>query len=687
MKDNKIEFIINQLREKINAHNYKYYVLDDPVIPDGEYDQLFRELQSLEGQYPELITPESPTQRVGSLPAGHFKKITHEVPMLSLGNAFTDQELQDFDRRVREKLGVDKVEYAVEPKLDGVAVTLMYERGKLVYGATRGNGMVGEDITQNIRTVRSLPLQLVGDKHPGRLEVRGEVFMPRVGFEELNQRQRELGGKTFANPRNAAAGSLRQLDSRITASRPLDICIYALGQVPEPPMPTDSYADAVNKLHQWIPQHLSSNHADTLDQLKQWGLRHSPLLRVVKGIAELKAYYEDIGRQRNRLPYEIDGVVYKVNCYSQQEELGFVSRAPRWAIAHKFPAQEKITVLEEIEVQVGRTGVLTPVARLKPVFVCGATITNATLHNMGEIIRKDIRAGDSVVVRRAGDVIPEVVRSIPEKRQGTPDLFVMPATCPVCASMVRRVEGEAAYHCTGGLYCGAQRKEMLKHYVSRKAMDIGGMGDKLIEQLVDRRLVHTPADIYSLQSEQLVNLERMGEKSTNNLLESIQQSKDTALDRFLYALGIRGVGETTATGLANHFRTLDAIMLATEEQLLNVDEVGPIIAQHVMGFFAEEHNQNVIRKLISGGVRWPDVETADEFPLKGKTYVITGTLSTMSRDEAKQKLVALGAKVVGSVSGKTTALIAGESAGSKLTRAQDLGIEILDEGAFQALTR
>lgn len=663
---NDITTHLQSLRDEINQHNYRYYVLDDPSIPDSEYDRLFRELQAVEEKYPELITPESPTQRVGSIPASHFDKIKHDIPMLSLGNAFSDQELEDFDRRVREKLDIDEAEYAVEPKLDGLAVTLMYEKGRLTYGATRGDGTTGEDITQNIRTIHSIPLQLMGDNHPERLEVRGEVFMPKAGFEKLNQKARDNDEKTFANPRNAAAGSLRQLDSKITASRPLDIYIYALGQV---------------------SQDISQNHSDTLNQLQQWGLKHSPLLKVVKGVKGLKSYYEEIGIQRDSLPYEIDGVVYKVNSYPYQKLMGFVSRAPRWAIAHKFPAQEEITELEDIEIQVGRTGALTPVARLKPVFVGGVTVTNATLHNMDEIIRKDVRAGDTVIVRRAGDVIPEVVRSIPEKRVGESKLFQMPDHCPVCHSTVERVEGEAVYRCTGGLYCGAQRKEALKHFVSRKAMDIDGMGDKIIEQLVDQELIKTPADIYQLTFETLVALERMAEKSANNLLASIEKSKETTLARFLYSLGIREVGEATAAALANHFLTLEAIQAANEELLLEVADVGPIVAQHILNFFGEEHNQSVIEQLQVAGIHWPEIVVATEHPLEGNTYVITGTLSTMSRNDAKQKLITLGAKVAGSVSSKTTALIAGEKAGSKLTKAQELGIEILDEEGLSKLVQ
>ncbi len=653
------------LRRALNQHNHQYYVLDDPDIPDAEYDRLFRRLQKLEARYPDLVTAESPTQRVGSAPADHFERIQHTIPMLSLGNAFSDAELLDFDRRMCERLDVDEVEYAAEPKLDGLAVTLMYENGRLVYGATRGDGTAGEDITGNIRTIHSIPLQLIGQDYPQKLEVRGEVFMPKAGFERLNQQAREKGEKTFANPRNAAAGSLRQLDPKITASRQLDIYIYALGQVSE---------------------EISAHHYDTLNRLKQWGFKPTPLIRVVKGIDELKAYHEAIERQRNDLPYEVDGVVYKINAYSQQQMIGFVSRAPRWAIAHKFPAQEEKSVLEDIEIQVGRTGVLTPVARLKPVSVGGVTITNATLHNMDEIIGKDVRVGDVVIVRRAGDVIPEIVGPIPDSHRTRGPLFEMPETCPVCDSAVQRVEGEAKYRCTGGVYCSAQRKGAMKHFVSRKAMDIDGLGKQMIDQLVDRKLIETPADIYELDFKTIAGLERMAEKSAKNLLEAIEKSREVTLARFLYALGIREVGEATAVALANHFSTLEDLMQAEEERLSDVPDVGPIVARHILDFINEERNQSVIRRLQAAlKIHCPEQKTTDRLPLEGQTYVITGTLSTMSRSIAKQKLMALGAKVAGSISGNTTALIAGEKAGSKLAKARDAGIDILDEQGLEAL--
>ena len=560
---------------------------------------------------------------------------------------------------------MDEVEYAAEPKLDGLAVTLMYENGRLVYGATRGDGTAGEDITGNIRTIRSIPLQLIGQDYPQKLEVRGEVFMPKTAFERLNQQAREKDEKIFANPRNAAAGSLRQLDPKITASRQLDIYIYALGQVSE---------------------EISAHHYDTLNRLKQWGFKPTPLIRVVKGINELKAYHEQIERQRNDLPYEVDGVVYKINAYSQQQMVGSVSRAPRWAIAHKFAAQEEMSVLEDIEIQVGRTGVLTPVARLQPVSVGGVTVTNATLHNMDEIVRKDVRVGDTIVVRRAGDVIPEIVRSIPDSHRVRDPLFEMPGACPVCHSAVQRIEGEAIYRCTGGVYCSAQRKGALKHFVSRKAMDIDGLGKKMIDQLVDRKLIETPADIYELDFKTIAGLERMAEKSAKNLLKAIENSREVTLVRFLYALGIREVGEATAAALANHFSTLEKLMQAEEEQLSDVSDVGPIVARHILDFFNEDRNQSVIRKLQEVlKIHYPEQKITARLPLEGQTYVITGTLSTMSRSIARQKLTALGAKVAGSISGNTTALIAGEKAGSKLVNARDAGIDILDEQELETL--
>ena len=658
---------IKQLREQIDQHNYRYYVLDDPSVPDAEYDRLFRELQALEAANPELITSDSPTQRVGSQPLDSFSKITHQVPMLSLGNAFTQQELQDFDRRVRDKLDVEVVSYAVEPKLDGLAVTLMYENGKLVYGATRGDGTTGEEITENLKTIPSIPLKLMGNHHPGILEVRGEVFMPLKGFNEFNKQAMERDEKTFVNPRNAAAGSLRQLDPRVTAKRPLDIYIYALGQIDDGSLP--------------------DNHVEVLHQLKTWGLKHSPLLDCVNGVDALQSYYEKISKLRPDLPYEIDGVVYKVNNYQQQAILGFVSRAPRWAIAHKFPAQEELTLLEDIQIQVGRTGALTPVARLRPVFVGGVTVTNATLHNMDEVERKDVRIGDTVIVRRAGDVIPEVVGPVLERRKDTVKKFHMPDVCPVCDSSVERATGEAVYRCTGGLYCAAQRKGAVKHFASRRAMDIDGLGDKLIDQMIDNDLIKTPADIYQLDMASLSGLERMAEKSANNLLQSLSESRKTTFARFLYSLGIREVGEATAVSLANHFRTLSNLYAASEEDLIAVSDVGPIVAANIYHFLQEPHNRTVIEQLISAGIHWPEPEVPDIQPLSGLTFVLTGTLKEISRNDAKQALQSLGGKVAGSVSAKTHYVIAGDKAGSKLDKAQSLGIAIIDEASLMEVLR
>ncbi len=655
---------IEALRTQINEHNHRYYVLDDPAIPDAEYDRLFRRLQVLEADNPGFITSESPTRRVGDAPAGHFARIHHKIPMLSLGNVFSDAELFDFDRRVREKLDEDPVEYVAEPKLDGLAVTLMYESGRLAYAATRGDGTTGEDITGNICTINAVPLKLLGQRRPRKLEVRGEVFMSKAAFARLNRQAIANGDKTFANPRNAAAGSLRQLDPKVTAIRQLDIYIYALGQV---------------------TRQISERHSDTLKQLQQWGFKPLPLMQVITGFDGLRAYYRRIAGLRDTLPYEIDGVVYKVNAYSRQQYLGYVSRAPRWAIAHKFPAHEEISILEDIQIQVGRTGALTPVARLQPTTVSGVTVTNATLHNMDEINRKDIRIGDTVIIRRAGDVIPEVVRSILGKRCGNPPVFIMPATCPVCSSAVQRIEGEAVYRCTGGLYCSAQRKQALKHFVSRKAMDIDGLGKKIIDQLVDKQLIKTPADIYRLRHSTIVDLQRMADKSADNLLKAIQQSKRTTLPRFLYALGIREVGEATAVSLANHFQTLRNLLRADRQQLLGVPDIGPVVAEHILSFFSEPHNLSVISQLQNAGIHWSDIQPPpQQQPLQGKTYVITGTLA-LPRNTVKQQLIALGAKITGNISAKATALIAGQKPGTKLTKARELGIDILDETQLQAL--
>ncbi len=649
------------LRQQIEHHNYLYYVLDAPEIPDAEYDRLLRELQTLESEYPDLITPESPTQRVGAAPLKAFDEVRHEVPMLSLANAFEEEEVGAFDRRARERLETDVLRYAAEPKLDGLAVSLLYEDGVLVRGATRGDGTTGENVTQNLRTLQSVPLRLRGKDWPRRLEVRGEVIMTHAGFEKLNRRQAKRGDKAFVNPRNAAAGSLRQLDPRITAERPLEMYCYGVGLVEGGSLP--------------------GRHSEILDQLRDWGLRVSPLVKVVEGVAGCLDYYRDMQARRDTLAFDIDGVVYKVDDLAQQQALGFVSRAPRWAIAHKFPAQEEMTELLGVEWQVGRTGALTPVARLKPVFVGGVTVTNATLHNQDEIERKDVRIGDTVIVRRAGDVIPEVVSAVTSKRPKGARRPHLPSHCPVCGSEVERPEGEAVARCTGGLYCAAQRREAVKHFASRRAMDIEGLGDKLVDQLDEKGLIRDLSDLYHLHKDQVASLERMGDKSAENLIDALEKSKATTLARFIFALGIRQVGEATAQALAAHFGGIDALQDADAEALEAVPDVGPIVAQSIRAFFHEKHNREVIAKLVAAGVHWPAVKraAAGEAPLAGKTVVLTGALSSMTRDEAKERLQALGAKVSGSVSGKTSFVVAGENAGSKLDKAEALGVEVWDE--------
>jgi DNA ligase (NAD+) len=659
---NEAKEAIDKLILQINEHNHRYYVLDAPVIPDSEYDRLMRELEQLEAQYPELITAQSPTQRVGAEPVAAFGEVSHTIPMLSLANAFAEQEVRDFHRRICERLQQDEVTYVCEPKLDGLAVALRYQQGKFVQGATRGDGYRGEDITQNLRTLASVPLQLHGEYFPEVLEVRGEVFMPKVGFQQLNQQQAQRGEKTFANPRNAAAGSLRQLNPAVTAQRPLEIYFYGVGEVSASMIPDNQFA--------------------LLQQLKQWGLRISSLIRLAHSVDEIFTYYAELLAQRSGLPFDIDGVVYKVNSFAQQQQLGFVSRSPRWALAHKFPAEEEITVLKDVEFQVGRTGVLTPVARLQPVFVGGATVSNATLHNMDEIARKDVRIGDTVIVRRAGDVIPEVVSVVLEKRPAHTQVIVLPKQCPVCGSEVTHTPGEAAARCSGGLFCAAQVKESIKHFASRKAMDIDGLGDKLVEQLFDAKLIATVADIYHLQHQPLAALERMGDKSATNLLTAIQQSRETTLAKFLYALGIREVGEATAYQLAQHFGNLQAIMDADEETLLAVSDVGPVVAAHIFHFLHEPHNLQIIHQLQASGVHWPETNTPDTSrpqPFAGQTFVLTGSLTQLTREQAKQQLQQLGAKVAGSVSAKTNVVVAGEAPGSKYTKAQALGITIWNE--------
>jgi DNA ligase (NAD+) len=658
------------LRTEIEHHNIQYYQLDSPVISDAEFDALFRELQDLEARHPELSTPDSPTHRVGSKPLKVFAEVVHRTPMLSLNNAFSEEEVLAFDERARDGLGDEQIEYAVEPKFDGLAITLTYVDGIFVQGATRGDGSVGEDVTENLRTVRALPLRL--PQALPLVEVRGEVLMLKRDFLALNQAQQAKGEKLFANPRNAAAGSLRQLDSRITASRRLSFFAYGVGAVEGMALPP--------------------THGEQMAWLKNLSVPVAKQCGVVRGVQGLLQFYRDIGEQRTSLPYDIDGVVYKVNDIAKQQQLGFVSRAPRFAIAHKFPAEEALTTVQEIEVQVGRTGALTPVARLAPVFVGGVTVTNATLHNQDEIDRKDVRVGDTVVVRRAGDVIPEVARVVLEKRpQPEPARFNLHQrhpVCPVCGSKVTKEDDESTWRCSGGLFCPAQRKQALWHFASRRAIDIEGLGDKLVEQLVDQNLVRTPADLYRLTLADLANLERMGEKSATNLLAAIEHSKKTTLARFIYALGIRNVGETTAKDMARHFGSLDNFMAADAERLQQVRDVGPIVAQSIVDFFAEQHNIDVIRQLRERGMHWPEHagEVMQVLPLSGQTFVLTGTLN-MSRDEAKALLEAQGARVSGSVSKKTNYVVAGAEAGSKLDKAQELGVTVLDEQQFLQLLK
>ena len=658
---------IEALRAEIEAHDYRYYVLDAPTIPDAEYDRLMRELQRLEADFPDLVTDDSPTRRVGGQPLEGFEEVRHRTPMLSLANAFSEDEVRQFHERVRKGLETDHVDYVAEPKLDGVAIALRYDGGRLAQAATRGDGATGEDVTANARTIAAIPLRLKAGrgiaKCPDVLEVRGEVYMPLAGFRAFNERARAEGGKELVNPRNGAAGSLRQLDSKLTAQRPL--AFFAYGVVYTAGLP--------------------DSHYEALQQLREWGLPVNPEVRRVRDADGCLAYYAEMGAKRADLPYEIDGVVFKVETREAQETLGFVSRAPRWAIAQKFPAQEEITRLLGIDVQVGRTGALTPVARLEPVFVGGVTVTNATQHNQDEIRRKDVRVGDWVVVRRAGDVIPEVARIVPERRAGEPEPFEMPTECPVCGSAVEREEGEAVFRCTGGLVCRAQRIRSILHFASRRAMDIEGLGEKLVLQLVESDLVHSIADLYALDRETLAGLERMGEKSADNLLQELERSKQPPLDRLLYALGIREVGEVTATALARYFGSLEAVVAASEEALTEVPDVGPVVAGHVHAFFREAHNLEVLKQLEQAGLRWQPLESAaDEQPLAGQTWVLTGALG-MPRARAKNLLEGLGARVTGSVSKNTDVVLAGEDPGSKLRKAESLGVEVLDEEAFRAL--
>ena len=696
---------VAELRNQIDHHNHLYYILDQIEVPDAEYDRLMQELQGIETEYPDLVTAQSPTQRVGSTPLTAFSEVQHEQPMLSLGNVFTEQDLVDFDRRVRDRLAPAKtdtadksddapesesegksegkskdkpeqeneaktepkkplLEYVCEPKLDGVAVSLLYRDGKLVRGATRGDGSQGEDITQNVRTISTIPLRLQGDDYPKVLEVRGELFISKGTFESINEKALKQEQKPFVNARNAASGSLRQLDPQVTAKRNLEIYVYAAG---------------------WFEQgELADTHFDRLQQLQHWGLRINPEIKKMQGAAECQAYYEDIGSRRDDLPYEIDGVVYKLNAIDQQEQVGFVSRAPRWATAHKFPAQEELTTLLDVEFQVGRTGAITPVARLEPVFVGGVTISNATLHNMDEIKRLDLRIGDSVIVHRAGDVIPKVVQVVKNRRPDDAAEIVMPKHCPVCESEVSQDEEGIVFRCNAGLYCAAQRKESIKHFSSRKALDIQGLGDKIVELFCAIDLLKSIADLYQLKAEQLIELEGFGEKSAHKLITAIEASKQTTLPKFLFGLGIREVGETTAKQLANQFGTLEAIQNADQESLEQTPEIGPIVAAHITHFFQDTHNRTVIEELLTAGVSWPTIEVLaeSEGSLSGLIFVVTGKLEQMSRDDAKQKIESLGGKVSGSVSAKTDYLLAGEKAGSKLAKAESLGVKILDEQAF-----
>ncbi|VUT21522.1 DNA ligase [Klebsiella pasteurii] len=661
---------LTELRTTLRHHEYLYHVMDTPEIPDAEYDRLMRELRELEAQHPELITPDSPTQRVGAAPLAAFSQIRHEVPMLSLDNVFDEESFLAFNKRVQDRLkNTDDLTYCCELKLDGLAVSILYENGVLVQAATRGDGTTGEDITSNVRTIRAIPLKLHGDNIPQRLEVRGEVFLPQAGFEKINEEARRTGGKVFANPRNAAAGSLRQLDPRITAKRPLTFFCYGVGVLEGGELPR--------------------SHSARLQQFKFWGLPVSERVKLCHSPEEVLTYYRKVEEDRPNLGFDIDGVVIKVDSLDLQEQLGFVARAPRWAVAFKFPAQEQMTFVRDVEFQVGRTGAITPVARLEPVQVAGVLVSNATLHNADEIERLGLRIGDKVVIRRAGDVIPQVVNVVLSERPEETREIVFPAHCPVCHSDVERVEGEVVTRCTGGLICGAQRKEALKHFVSRRALDVEGMGDKIIDQLVEKEYVHTPADLFQLTPGKLTGLDRMGPKSAQNVVDALEKSKETTFARFLYALGIREVGEATAAGLAAHFGTIEALEQASIDDLQKVPDVGIVVATHVRNFFAEESNREVIAQLRKEGVRWPApvVVNAEEIdsPFAGKTVVLTGSLSQLSRDEAKAQLVALGAKVAGSVSKKTDLVIAGEAAGSKLAKAQELGIAVIDENEMLRL--
>jgi len=660
-----------ELRETLERYNYRYHALDDPEVPDAEYDKLMLELRALENQHPELLTADSPTQRVGAAPVAAFGVVKHRLPMLSLDNAFSEEDVRDFDRRVRERLGQEApVHYSAEPKLDGLAISARYENGVFAQGATRGDGETGEDITHNLRTIKALPMRLRGERPPPVLEVRGEVFMPLAGFERFNAEAIARGEKSFVNPRNAAAGSLRQLDPKMTAARPLDLFIYGLGIVEGGELP--------------------AKHSTILQALRHWGFKICPQSRVVEGADGCLDYYREMGALRPKLPYQIDGVVYKVDALELQKQLGFISRAPRWAVAHKFPAEEALTTVRGIEFQVGRTGALTPVARLEPAFVGGVTVSNATLHNIDELTRKDVRVGDTVVIRRAGDVIPEVVRVLLERRVAGAAPVTLPSHCPVCGSPVAREADQAVARCTGGRTCAAQRKEEIKHFASRRALDIQGLGDKLVEQLVDRDWVRTAADLFALRAEQLSELERMGEKSAQKLQAAIMAAKHTSLPRFLYALGIRDVGEATALALAQYFRDIAALRRAGEDEIQRVPDVGPVVAKNVAAYFQDSENSGIVDRLLAGGITWPEPAPAaadDDAELAGKIFVLTGTLQALTRDAAEEAVLRLGGKVSGSVSKKTNYVVAGTEAGSKLKKAEQLGIAVLDEAAFLKLLK
>jgi DNA ligase (NAD+) len=653
---------LTQLRSTINDHNYRYYALDNPSIPDAEYDRLMNQLLAIESDHPQLITPDSPTQRVGARPLDKFTQVQHEVPMLSLDNVFDADGMHEFDQRLLGLVeNIDAITYACEPKLDGIAVSLLYREGVLVRGATRGDGAVGEDITQNVRTIPSIPLRLLGEGYPPVLEVRGEIYMPKAGFDALNERARASGDNVFVNPRNAAAGSIRQLDAKITAQRPLEMCCYSVGLVEG--------------------GSLSGSHCETLKQLQQWGFRINAEMRVVNGGGACIEYHDYLLAKRESLPYDIDGIVFKVDDIALQQQLGYTAKGPRWAVAHKFPAEEEVTQLLGVDFQVGRTGAITPVARLQPVFVGGVTVSNASLHNRDELERLGVMINDTVIVRRAGDVIPQIASVVEDRRPPNAQSIVFPEQCPVCASPVEQVEGEVVIRCTGALLCAAQQKEAIKHFASRKAMDVDGLGDKLVEQLVDEGLIESVADLYRLTVPQLAALERMGDKSAENLVAALQASKQTTLPKFLFALGIREVGQATAVSLANYFGSLPALQQATVEQLVDVPDVGPIVAQHVFDFCAASHSKALLDELIALGIQWPQIEIkpVEELALAGTTYVVTGTLELLTRNDAKERLQQLGAKVAGSVSKKTTCVVAGPGAGSKLTKAQALGVDIIDE--------